>query len=417
MNSLPEYMLQVSACYAAAYIFYRLVLSRLTSYKSNRVFLLFTSVFAFILPLLRLDFFVSPKTISASPLINHIPSLHISASAGEYIPAACSNNISTVLLIVFLCGAVTFLVHFILQLLSFKYITSKARLLSTAYDVRLYHLDEDIMPFSFGSAVYVNRKKHTDSELNDIMMHESVHVHQHHTLDVIIAEIACILNWYNPFAWLLKYAIKQNLEFLADDRVLKDGADKKAYQYTLLKVTGYAPLQLVNSFKMSSLKQRIFMMNKTKTSRKHLLKLLLVLPVVAFMMLAFRDTNTTASNAAASMQQGKFMLGWLSYNIPDANIEKLIKNAQQESWLHVGKTFDLTAIMNERDRLKSLLEKNGYNKINSHTIRFMIDSTFDNNRCAIEINIDLDRTTTTENNSITGDNNAATVAIGKQAKI
>jgi hypothetical protein len=73
--------------------------------------------------------------------------------------------------------------------------------------------------------------------------------------------------------------------------------------------------------------------------------------------------------------------------------------------------------MNERDRLKSLLEKNGYNKINSHTIRFMIDSTFDNNRCAIEINIDLDRTTTTENNSITGDNNAATVAIGKQAKI
>jgi len=398
MNNLFEYMLKVSACYAAAYIFYWLVLSRLTNYKSNRFYLLFTSLFAFIIPLVKLDLFIAPQTISNSSFINHIPALNITGT--EYIPVESSMSFSTILLSVFITGSIICLAHFVIQLLSFKKVTANAKLISTVFGINLYHLDMDIMPFSFGNAVYVNQAKHSATELDDIIKHESVHVHQQHTTDVILAEIICMLNWYNPFVWLMKNAIKQNLEYLADDAVLKYGADKKSYQYLLLKVTGYSPLQIVSSLKISSLKQRIFMMNKTRTSKKHLLKLLFVLPVVAFMMLAFRNTNTTASNAATSMKEGKLMLEWLTYNIEDANINKLVKDAQQESLLTVGKMFDLNTIMNERDRIKSLLEKNGYSNISSHAITFMIDSTFENKQCAIEINIDLNRKTVSSSNSV-----------------
>jgi hypothetical protein len=93
------------------------------------------------------------------------------------------------------------------------------------------------------------------------------------------------------------------------------------------------------------------------------------------------------------------MLGELTYNIQDANINKLVENAANKSLLTVGKEFDLNTIMNEKNRLKLLLEKNGYTNINSHAITFLIDSTFENNRCAIEINIDLNRKSLSLNNT------------------
>jgi beta-lactamase regulating signal transducer with metallopeptidase domain len=386
-------MLKVSACYAAAYIFYWLVLSRLTNYKSNRFYLLFTSLFVFIIPLLRLDFFITSKTINNSSFINHIPAINISGT--EYVPAESSINFSTLLLFVFVVGSIICLTHFVIQLLSFKKVTANAKLINAVFNIKLYHLDIDIMPFSFGNAVYVNQTKHSASELDDIIKHESVHVHQQHTTDVILAEVICILNWYNPFVWMMKNAIKQNLEYLADDTVLKYGADKKSYQYLLLKVTGYSPLQIVSSLKISSLKQRIFMMNKTRTSPKHLLKLLLALPIVAFMMLAFRNTNSTVITAAPGMEEQSYILSELSYNIPDTKIDMLVKNSSNKSLLQVGKPFSISIIKNERDRLKTLLEKNGYNNISNNAISFLIDSSSVNNKFAVQVNIDLERKKTT----------------------
>jgi beta-lactamase regulating signal transducer with metallopeptidase domain len=391
-------MIKISACYAAVYGFYWLALRPLTNYKSNRFYLLITSLLACMIPLLRLDLFVNPQTISQSNVIKYVPSLHIN-TANAYIPGTQFSYIPFILSTIFISGIAVCLSHFIMQLLSFKKITANASLISTTQNIRLYHLDLNIMPFSFGKAVYINRHNHTPAELEDIIKHESVHANQHHTIDVMIAELVCMLNWYNPFVWLIKKAIKQNLEFLADDTVIKDGTDKKSYQYLLLKVTGYSPLRIASSFKLSSLKKRIYMMNKTRTSQKHLLKFLFVLPLIVVMMFAFRNDNAHIDNATINSRDKAFMLGWLTYNIQDANVDKLIKNAENESLLRVGKEFNLTTIMNEKDRLKLLLEKNGYTNINSHAITFLIDSTFENNRCAIEVNIDLQRRSLSLNNT------------------
>ena len=406
MFTLFDYMIKISACYAAVYVFYWLVLRRLTNYKSNRFYLLTTALFAFILPLLRLDLFVNPQTVSQSNFINHVPSLHIGAATNAYVPGEHSFDMSFILVSLFISGIVVCFSFFLMQLISFKKITARASLISTTPGIRLYHLDMDIMPFSFGSAVYVNRHKHTPVELDDIIKHEAVHASQHHTVDVMLAEFVCILNWYNPFVWLIKHAVKQNLEFLADDTVIKNGADKKNYQYLLLKVTGYSPLSIASSFKLSSLKQRIYMMNKTQTSQRHLLKLLFILPLIAIMMLAFRDSNVHTPNTINSnTKEGQFMLTELSYNIPDANVDRIVKKAQDASLLQVGKPFTITTIKDERDRLKTLLEKNGYNNINSNAISFLIDSSLVNNSFAVQVNIDLQRKKLSFNNSNKQTNN------------
>ncbi|HLI92591.1 MAG TPA: M56 family metallopeptidase, partial [Puia sp.] len=155
--------------------------------------------------------------------------------------------------------------------------------------MKIYQLDGPVIPFSFGKAIYINRHLHSAREWEDIILHEYVHIRQRHTIDIMIAELVCVVNWYNPFAWLIRYSIRQNLEFIADQEVLDKGADPKGYQYHLLKVVGEPRYRLANNFNFSALRERIVMMNKMRTPRVHLFKLLFLLPLVAVLLLAFRD--------------------------------------------------------------------------------------------------------------------------------
>ena len=392
MSTFFEYMLKLSLCYVVIYLFYFLLLKRLTQYKGNRFFLLLFSLFAFLIPLIRVDLFIPQQTINTSSLIKSIPAINANTATNVFIPENSSSNISFFLSILFIAGVVICAVHFLIQIFSFKKIKSGAKLIDIISGIKLYHLNMDIIPFSFCNAIYLNRNRHSEDELNEILQHEFVHVHQKHTIDVMIAEMICILNWYNPFAWLIKHSIKQNLEFLADDAVIENGADKKTYQYLLLKVIGHSPLSVATNLNFSSLKKRIYMMNKTKTSKKHLLKFLFVLPVIALVMLAFRDTNyktTTEKSMHTYSSEEICRLNRLSYSIADPRIESIVKKEQDKSLLQVGKPFTISLIKDERDRLKTLLEKNGYSNINDHSISFLMDSSLTNNSFSVQVNIDL----------------------------
>src|SRR6478735_6798040 len=120
MLTLFDYMIKISACYTAVYLFYWLVLRRLTNYKCNRFYLLIMALFAFVLPLLRLDLFVSAQTVSQSNFINNIPSLNLDAATNVYIPGEHSSDISFMLVSLFISGVIVCLSHFIMQLISFK---------------------------------------------------------------------------------------------------------------------------------------------------------------------------------------------------------------------------------------------------------------------------------------------------------
>jgi hypothetical protein len=95
-------------------------------------------------------------------------------------------------------------------------------------DVRLYHLEGCTAPFSFYNSICLDTNHYEQAELEKIIEHELVHIEQQHTLDMMVSEILCIVQWFNPFVWLMKHAIKQNLEFIADDSVLQKGLTVRA---------------------------------------------------------------------------------------------------------------------------------------------------------------------------------------------
>jgi beta-lactamase regulating signal transducer with metallopeptidase domain len=207
------------------------------------------------------------------------------------------------------------LVRLLLQLLSFRRMMKKALPVSTD-GMNLYQVNENIIPFSFGNSIFINRHLHNEKELEEIIRHEFVHVKQRHSLDIIWAELLCLVNWFNPFAWMLRRSIRQNLEFIADHKVLENGINKKEYQYLLLKVIGNNQYSIATQFNFSSLKKRIAMMNKLKSAKLHLLKFLFVMPVVIVMLLAFRTTMKMPGNKYRELPQ-------LFYRIPFRCLKKI----------------------------------------------------------------------------------------------
>jgi len=286
------YLLKFSISLAVLYIFYRAVLRPLTFYQWNRFYLLCYSLLSFIIPFIDIS-----AWLTANPhpqLVNMIPAI------GYYRFAAVETEqrlllqrltLSDWMLLVFCTGAVLMLVKLLRQYSSLRSIRQKAVLLETGGTVQLFETSAMVSPFSFGNAIYFNRQLHTQEELQRIIQHEFVHVKQKHTVDLMVGELLCIVNWFNPFAWCIRHSIRQNLEFIADNNVVANGLDKKEYQYLLLKVVGVPQYSIASHFNFSNLKKRIAMMNKMKTPALHLTKFLFVLPLMAVLFLAFRKND------------------------------------------------------------------------------------------------------------------------------
>jgi BlaR1 peptidase M56 len=296
-----QYLIKFSVCLAVLYVFYKLVLRPLTFYQWNRFYLLCYSLVSFFIPFININPWVAKQVAKDNTFINIIPAIGNYSSAGDNLVTAniVANKPSWLqqftltdwIILLFCLGAVVMLVRLLSQYLSLRRIRKAAVLLNENAGIQLYETNAPVGPFSFGNAIYFNRQLHSDEELQRIIQHEFVHVKQKHTIDLMAGEFLCVINWFNPFAWFIRHAIRQNLEFIADNNVIENGLDKREYQYLLLKVLGIPQYSIASNFNFSNLKKRIAMMNKMKSARLHLTKFLFVLPLLAVLLLAFRNQS------------------------------------------------------------------------------------------------------------------------------
>jgi TonB-dependent SusC/RagA subfamily outer membrane receptor len=285
MPEAVQYFLKLSVSLAAVYLFYWFILRKLTFYNWNRWYLLIYSLLCFYIPFVDISPVLEKNELADSTVIGFIPVVgrYAARDKGFFAGFDSWDWVS----LFFYIGVGFMFIRLILQYVSYYRLRKSAKLLSEK-PVKLYQVDKDIVPFSFGNSIFINQRQHSEPELKEIIHHEFIHVKQQHSIDVLLSEIVCLLNWYNPFAWMMRKAIRQNLEFIADHQVLSRGLDRKQYQYLLLKVVGVSSFSVGNQFNFSSLKKRIMMMNKIRTARIHLIKFLFILPLIAVLLLSFR---------------------------------------------------------------------------------------------------------------------------------
>jgi len=319
MSLLIQYLVKLSISLAIVWLFYQFILRRLTFYNSNRWYLLGYTILSFFIPFINISTILGNNSGANNDLIQFIPSVHqytIALEEASHCPMPIWSTSYdkwdwTAFALMF--GAGILLLRFFVRYISFIRIRNRSKLISEDV-IKIYQVDESIIPFSFGKSVFVNSNLHTEDELREIVRHEFVHVKQNHTIDIIWAELLCIINWYNPFAWFLKRSIRQNLEFIADNKVVENGIDKKQYQYLLLKVIGNNQYSIATKFNFSSLKKRIAMMNKTKSAKRQLGRFLFLVPVFVIILLSFRKSFNDPPNAKPNISPII-----LNDTIPDVN--------------------------------------------------------------------------------------------------
>jgi len=373
MSLLIQYLVKLSISLAIVWLFYQFILRRLTFYNSNRLYLLAYTLLSFFIPFINISTILGNNSGTNNGLIQFIPSVHqytIALEEASHCPVpiwSTSYDKWDWTAFALMIGAGILLLRFIVRYISFIRIRNRSKLISED-GIRIYQVNESIIPFSFGKSVFINSNLHTEDELREIVRHEFVHVKQNHTIDIIWAELLCIINWYNPFAWLLKRSIRQNLEFIADNKVVENGIDKKQYQYLLLKVIGNNQYSIASKFNFSSLKKRIAMMNKTKSAKRHLLKMLFLLPATAVLLLAFRNINSVKTENSSNAYTHSGIIVDASTLKPIHNVKILNRNYGTHVFSDFNGFFSFQANEKEHDLISLAFSKDGYRSMEVESI-------------------------------------------------
>ncbi len=199
---------------------------------------------------------------------------------------------------------------------------------------RIVEMSGDQAPCSFMNNIFINPEKYDWNTFNQILEHEKVHVSEQHSLDILFAEIALIFQWFNPFAWLYRKEIENNLEFLTDDTVVnKNHIEISSYQMSLLKVSAaHLPLSLTNNYNQSLLKKRIAMMNAKKSNFNTYWKYFFLVPMIALFACLFnepqaQDKPSKNTNANKASKPQKATDASKATNAKNANSSKNATNA------------------------------------------------------------------------------------------
>jgi hypothetical protein len=275
----------VLALFAAAY--YGL-LRRLTFFQLNRAFLLLALLFAAVYPALPMPGLLPAEAPAGLPATWVLTESPATSSAAVALPVKRSFDWAALALVVYAAGAGLLLARLLVQLLALARLRRATRPAVTAAGVPYRELPAPGDPFSFGRTIYLHPAQHTAAELAVVVAHEQAHVRQGHTLDVLLAHLGTALFWLNPAAWLLRRALLDNLEYLADAATLRTGLDRRAYQYCLLQLSrGTAGPALALPFTFFTLKNRVAMMNTPLSSRGQLARYFLAGPLVILAALGY----------------------------------------------------------------------------------------------------------------------------------
>ena len=288
MGAFFVYIVKSAVCLAVFYLFYRLLLSRETFHRFNRVALLGILILSCAIPFAEVTM-KEPMEVSQHLLTWEELLLMADLNQTVAVEAAPVSAITwrEVLLMVYLLGILFFFLRNLWSLSRMLRLIKGSTLVRQENGITLITHQKEIAPFSWMKFVVISEKDLKENG-EEILTHEYAHIRKRHSIDLLIADICIFFQWFNPASWLLKQELQNIHEFEADESVIAQGIDAKKYQLLLIKkAVGTRLYSMANSFNHSSLKKRITMMLKKKSNPWARLKYLYVLPLAAIAVAAF----------------------------------------------------------------------------------------------------------------------------------
>ncbi len=298
MQTLTNYLIESSVSLGVLTSFYMLAFRHTRQLQFKRFYLLFSLAFAAVLPFFHLHFFwmESPvEQLEQSGASNVLSTLTV--VAGEWnsitengMPVVTKRDWITWL---YGAGMLLFLIRFIVGLARLGLMrnlhaperTGKYRLFITSGNYR---------PFSFFRLVFIPETLWHSPAGEVIFTHEKEHARQYHSIDILLLELVLMVQWFNPFVWIVRRQMKDNHEFMADRAVLNSGVKRTDYLQSMLVQMMGPQFEMANNFSLSITQKRIKMMKSNKLENFLVGKALLALVLCSALFVTFACENNKA---------------------------------------------------------------------------------------------------------------------------
>ena len=288
MGTFLVYILKSAVCLAMFYLFYRLLLSKETFHRFNRMALLGVMLLSCLLPLVKVTVEqASPVNAQVMSMEDLLLMYQWNSEAVVVEEGSRPFHWQEGLVLVYFAGLFFVIVRHLWSLGRMLYLIRHSRCERLDNGVCLVVYRRKLAPFSWMRYIVISETDLKESG-HHILVHEMAHIHHRHSWDLLLTEACAWLQWFNPAIWLLKQELQNIHEYEADEEVLRQGINAKEYQMLLIKkAVGARLYSIANSFNHSSLKKRITMMLKKKSNPWARLKYLYVLPLAAIAVAAF----------------------------------------------------------------------------------------------------------------------------------
>ena len=384
MGAFLFYLLKSGCCLVIFYIFFKLMMSRSTFFRFNRITLLVGLSGCTLLPLIELT--TTEETFLHTPLYAIHEILQSTEQVmsnpeepgNEILLSEKNTEISSLNWIPVTLGTI----YGAGTLLTFVWLS-----VSTCRLAQLIRMSEKkrygnyilviprqpIASFSWGRYIVVSASDYS-RQSEDVLLHEMMHLRNHHTLDLLFMQIFLLVHWFNPVIWLLKRELQEIHEFEADNGVINTGVDATKYQLLLVKkAVGTRLYSMANGFNHSKLKKRITMMLKERTNRWARLKLLLAVPVMAGALYVFAqpEVKEIPQQIQTEIQQDKaddYVSLMIFFRKEEEKYSKLVNGSNPPSWVKEKQAHQLLVNADNKvlfdgkftsmDELKSAIIKN-----------------------------------------------------------
>lgn len=286
MGGLLSYSLTVSVIILVLYPVLYQIINRNRYFLFNRIALLSGLLLSLALPCI---YHAIPASLSFASAAVNLDSIINMGSTQSVTPAInMANNSATtypwlpIVFIVYLSGI------FVLSCREIISFLRLFRMIAVCEKKRINGLticritDNVTAPFSWGNYIFLYDTEYDVS--SSIYIHEKTHTERRHWIDILLADLFCILLWYNPFAWMTRKLMKLNHEFEADEAVVSSGINTHDYQRLLVvRAMGNRSIPIANNFAADkrNFRKRILIMSKKRSSKKTMLIALCSIPAVA----------------------------------------------------------------------------------------------------------------------------------------
>jgi hypothetical protein len=288
------------------FLLYQVFLKKETYYILNRAYLLFALSFSLLAPLMNISIAAGTSTQLMAYRIEPV----IVNSLSGVNPVQSGWGTWEYITTVYWAAVAILFIRLLFNLSRIMRIYRMGNVLNEK-PFRLVLHPLNYPPFSFFRNIFISRKHYSGSPMEEIIEHEKAHVRQLHSLDILLAELLIIFQWFNPLVWIYKKIVTENHEFLADEAVLHRGFNPESYQLRIIaQLFGIRSMPATHNFNQSIIQKRLKMMKRSKSPTISKLKLLLVIPEAATLFYVFACSSTESDLAAQ--------------DIPDTEEESLV---------------------------------------------------------------------------------------------